>query len=283
MFDNILFESENYNEYVLSEYTVSKGYPKSLDYGFYVNELSSIAEKYSENMRFYSIGQSVEGRDIYAAELIDRDATPTAEIYIIAGQHGNEPAGPAAAYEFIKKYLESDTQLAEKMKKSVKITVVTIVNVDQFVKPLEERGYNNANNIDLNSSYRHITNKVPEVEAVVNDFRDTETGVDLAFDLHETGGSWMNGFVLYENKPKRREKLELGKKAVERVSEKYSIHNDGIIHDLNPNCFDGFAAQNNSYSYTFETPMTNFKFEERIEMDLIALDTIIASYYRDIL
>lgn len=250
------------------------------NYDSFLGELSELEEQFAQDIDVYSIGTSVEDRDIYAVDIYSGSVPPKETVYILAGQHGNEPSGPEAALEFIKRYVSSETEYASHLRDKVKITVVVAANVDQFARPEYDRGHRNMNDIDLNSSYRHLSNKVPETKAIAQHFESIDTPINLSFDLHETNGAWMKGFSIYENRPRRRRVLNLAEKAIEHVREEHPIHNNGVLHDFNPNCFDGFACDRKSYSYTFETPANEkFTIEDRVEMHLMGLDSIISTYF----
>jgi len=249
------------------------------DYISYQAVLEEYVREYGDSVKLYSIGKSVEGRDIYAMDILPDNREIHERVMIIAGQHGSELAGPEAALKFIDIFLSSDDEDVAYLRDNMAVTVVPCVNVDQYARHPGDREYNNANNIDLNSTYRYNTEEAPESLAVIDNYVHGAY-VTLAFDLHETNASWMEGFTLYETIPRNREDLGLGRAAVDAVSQKYAIHGEGIIHDYNPNCFDGFAADMGAYSFTFETPGNDsFSIEERIDMHIMGIFAIMERYY----
>lgn len=118
---------------------------------------------------------------------------PSTRLYISAGVHGDEPAGPLAALKLIQENRwPADTELL----------LLPCLNPDGFV--LNTRG--NADGIDLNRDYRHLESG--EVAAHVR-WLERQPTFDLYLCLHEDWES--HGFYLYEqnpdNKPSLAEKM----------------------------------------------------------------------------
>lgn len=137
-----------------------------------------------------------DGRSLLA---LRRPAAPTAPgIYLSAGIHGDEPAGPLA----IRRLLEEDQWPA-----SVGIWICPCLNPWGFL----HNARSNAQGLDLNRDYRH--RESVEVRAHMN-WLERQPRFDLTLCLHE---DWeAQGFYVYDL---RRGKCEpLGPRVVAAVS-----------------------------------------------------------------
>jgi protein MpaA len=108
---------------------------------------------------------------------------PRKRIYISAGIHGDEPAGPLAVLELLK---------ANQWPDRVDIWLCPCLNPTGF--PLNRR--ENAQGIDLNRQYLHL--EAEETRAHI-DWLNRQPGFDLALCLHEDWES--HGFYVYELNP----------------------------------------------------------------------------------
>lgn len=127
-----------------------------------------------------------------------RSQKPEARIYISAGIHGDEPAGPLAALKLIQE---------NRWSADAEIFLVPCLNPDGFV--LNTRG--NAGGIDLNRDYRHLESG--EITAHVR-WLERQPKFDLTLCLHEDWES--HGFYVYELNPDHR--APLGEKLVAAVA-----------------------------------------------------------------
>lgn len=108
---------------------------------------------------------------------------PAHRIYISAGIHGDEPAGPLAVRELLK---------ANVWPENADVWLCPCLNPTGF--PLSSR--TGANGVDLNRDYRHL--RTAEVRAHVG-WLDRQPSFDLCLCLHE---DWeAHGFYLYELNP----------------------------------------------------------------------------------
>jgi len=107
-------------------------------------------------------------------------------VYISAGMHGDEPAGPLAALRLLQEDLWPD---------DAALWLCPCLNPTGF--PLNTR--ENAAGIDLNRDYRH--QQSPEVRAHV-DWLQRQPRFDITLCLHEDWES--NGFYVYELNPDNR-------------------------------------------------------------------------------
>uniref|UniRef100_W4VRN2 Putative carboxypeptidase d n=1 Tax=Corethrella appendiculata TaxID=1370023 RepID=W4VRN2_9DIPT len=152
-------------------------------------ELESFVKDLSENYpnitRLYSIGKSVQGRDLWVLEITKypgahKPGKP--EVKYIANMHGNEVVGRELMLLFAK-YLCENYNLNERVTRLINTTRLHILfsmNPDGYeVSDINDhenlRGRTNANNVDLNRNFpdQYGTNKFnlkqqPETLAVMN-------------------------------------------------------------------------------------------------------------------
>jgi len=121
------------------------------------------------------------------AHQIKESATP--KIYLSAGIHGDEPAGPFALLELLAEGFFDDR---------AHWAICPVLNPLGFVKGTRE----NADGIDLNRDYR--ARRSAEVRAHIA-WLQRQPPFDLTLCLHEDWES--TGFYLYEHNPNRRPSL----------------------------------------------------------------------------
>jgi hypothetical protein len=136
-------------------------------------------------------------------------------IYISAGIHGDEPAGPLAALKLIQE---------NHWPAHAEIFLVPCLNPDGFM--LNTRG--NADGIDLNRDYRHFESN--EITAHVR-WLERQPKFDLTLCLHEDWES--HGFYLYELNPDGR--VALGEKMVTAVARVCPIDLSPVIEGREAN------------------------------------------------
>jgi murein peptide amidase A len=139
------------------------------------------------------IDQAVAGknwvRDVDFPALRRPNPTARVSVYISAGIHGDEPAGPLAALRLLQEDIWPD---------AAAIWLCPCLNPTGF--PLNRR--ENAAGIDLNRDYRQLQS--PEVRAHV-EWLQRQPPFDVALCLHE---DWeANGFYVYELNPDHRPSL----------------------------------------------------------------------------
>jgi protein MpaA len=113
-------------------------------------------------------------------------AAPKKNLYISAGMHGDEPAGPVAVLELLKSNAWPET---------LNIWLCPCLNPTGF--PLNRR--ENAGGIDINRDYRHFDSREAKAHA---DWLRQQPGFDLSLCLHEDWES--HGFYAYELNPDNR-------------------------------------------------------------------------------
>jgi hypothetical protein len=140
------------------------------------NELKSLAQKYPNLSKLYSIGKSVEKRDLWVMKLSQNanvdDNRP--EFKYIANMHGDEIVGRELMMRFIKDCLENystDTRIQNILDK-FQIHILVSMNPDGATKM--RRG--NAMSVDLNRDFPDFDTKdnidtpnhrAPETQAVM--------------------------------------------------------------------------------------------------------------------
>ena len=269
---------------------------EELDYGLtdrYVEGMKELADTYG-SADMVRIGASEYKADIYAL-----DINPTGEVkgqvFVVAGHHATEPAGPEAAMAFARRYLESDTELAQQLKENVRVTVIPEVNVDMYALPMENRPYDT-----MNGGYSGEKATWMEERAVKSCVEERTADVPylLGFDLHETDEEIFHGFGVVQFEPGEDGEViidpvkDYGRAAAERIErEGYRlIHsdkdmgNDGLLPEKSdtPMCFDGYSAAKGAFAYTFETPSFHNTMRERVEMDLIGMDELFARVFAEL-
>ena len=150
------------------------GYPS-----FKLNEmrLKKIAKKYPKILSLFSIGKSVEGRDLYVIKISDNveidEVEP--EVKYISSMHGNEIVGRELTLNFIE-------ELAQKYGSDPEITDL-INNTEIYIMPSmnpdgsEKQSRYNANGKDLNRDFPDFTRQ----DENTNKGRQPETKAVMAF------------------------------------------------------------------------------------------------------
>jgi hypothetical protein len=136
---------------------------------------------------------------------------PEVRIYISAGIHGDEPAGPLAALKLLQE---------NNWPEHAEIFLLPCLNPIGFTLNKRE----NADGIDLNRDYRN--SKAAETRAHVA-WLERQPKFDLYLCLHEDWES--HGFYLYEQNPDK--KNSLAEKIIEAVKKVCPIDPSEIIED----------------------------------------------------
>ena len=137
--------------------------------------------------------------------------SPACRIYVSAGIHGDEPAGPLAALRLLQQ---------NPWPTNAEIFLVPCLNPLGFTLNQRE----NADGIDLNRDYR--TPKTTECRTHI-EWMDRQPPFDIYFCLHEDWES--RGFYLYEQNPENRPSL--ADAMIEAVRKVCPIDTSGIIED----------------------------------------------------
>jgi predicted deacylase len=140
-----------------------------------------------------------------------RPGPPAARIYISAGIHGDEPAGPLAALKLLRENRWPD---------NVELVLLPCLNPPGMVANRRE----NTGGIDLNRDYRN--SRSAEIRAHVT-WLEKQPPFDLYICLHEDWES--HGFYLYEQNPD--EKPSLAEIIMAAVGQVCPIDPSEIIED----------------------------------------------------
>ncbi len=109
-------------------------------------------------------------------------------LYLSAGMHGDEPAGPLALAQLLEENRWPEAHL----------TIIPLLNPGGLTQNRRE----NEDGIDINRDYRHF--RSPEAKAHV-EWLETQPSFDLTLLLHEDWES--HGFYCYELNPDRQPSL----------------------------------------------------------------------------
>lgn len=201
---------------------------------------------------------------------------PAPRVYVSAGIHGDEPAGPLAVSELLT---------ADRWPPELELYVCPCLNPTAFPRNRRE----SAAGVDLNRDYR--TRRTPEVRAHTA-WLTRQPAFDLALCLHE---DWeANGFYLYELNPDARPST--AERVVAAVAELCPIDRapvidgrparDGIIRPVihlaeRPDWPEAFylLAHKTRHSYTLEAP-SDFPLATRVSALTRAVEVVLTAGVR---
>jgi protein MpaA len=160
---------------------------QTIDIRTVLREIETAAQSHGWHSElFYKIGDL----KLFALSLPRRSAGRTGlRIYISAGIHGDEPAGPLAALRLIQE---------NQWPPDAELWLLPCLNPEGFILNTRE----NAGGIDLNRDYRNT--KAAETEAHIA-WLERQPQFDLYLCMHEDWES--HGFYLYEQNPDNRPSL----------------------------------------------------------------------------
>jgi hypothetical protein len=222
------------------------------NYATLTDELNTYAELYPEICRLYSLGQSVEGRELWAVLISDNpdDEEDEPEFKYVSTMHGNEPLGTEICLYFIDLLLtgygtdERITNLVD----STAIWIVPLMNPDG----LERNTRANANGFDLNRNFPLLTDsslnifdgepldaetRQPEVRHIMNWTVENSFVLSAAFHMSATLVCYPYG---YNEQMQAVDTPTPDDLLYEEISRRYTMHNprmwnssqypDGIIN-----------------------------------------------------
>lgn len=205
-----------------------------------------------------------------------RGAKPNPRVYLSAGIHGDEPAGPVAALKLIQENRWPD---------NVDLWFCPCLNPLGFALNTRE----NSKGIDLNRDYRKPTTE--EVTAHIA-WLERQPNFDLCLLLHEDWES--HGFYLYEQNPEGRRSL--AEPMIEAVSKICPIDPNDLIEGrpakngiIRPNVdlltrsqwAEAFYLISNKtrQSYTLEAP-SDYPLSTRVDGLVTAVNVGVGEYRR---
>lgn len=160
-------------------------YSRYYNYQDLTGRLQSLAQKHPHIAKLSSIGQSVEGRELWAVRVTaepELDSPWKPRFKYVGNMHGDETVSRQVLVyllEYLLTHYEDDPRIAE-LVNTTDIYILPSMNPDGFERSREgdcvgeHGGRNNANNLDLNRNfpdqYDGVTsdpNQVPEVAAMM--------------------------------------------------------------------------------------------------------------------
>jgi hypothetical protein len=153
---------------------------ETIDIGAVLRDIETTAQSHGWNSElFHQVGDL----KLFALCRKPKRGQPKTRIYISAGIHGDEPAGPLAALKLLQE---------NNWPESAEIFLLPCLNPTGFSSNKRE----NASGIDLNRDYRNP--KAAETRAHIA-WLERQPAFDLYLCLHEDWES--HGFYLYEQNP----------------------------------------------------------------------------------
>ncbi|XP_048482113.1 carboxypeptidase D [Plutella xylostella] len=186
------------------------------DYLMMESVLKTLAEQYPSITRLYSIGKSVEGRDLYVLEVTKDPGVHIPgkpEFKYVANMHGNEVIGRELLLLLAKYMCEQYTggdQYVQRLMNTTRIHLLPSMNPDGYERSHEGdysslKGRANANNVDLNRNFPDQFGQTkdnaitePETRAIMN--WSLSLPFVLSANLH--GGALVANYP-YDGSPRR--------------------------------------------------------------------------------
>lgn len=125
-----------------------------LSYDEVLNEITSILDHDDGEITSFSLGQSVQGRDIKALQIGSGGGSSSDVVLMVAGIHGDEKAAVAGALNLAVVFdnlYKTNSQWRHVLENHFRIVIVPCNNPDGYVSYTR----NNSNNVDLNRNYEY--------------------------------------------------------------------------------------------------------------------------------
>lgn len=238
---------------------------ETIDIGCTLSECLSFAKKF----RWEIESLPIESLELVALKKIRKNAKR--KIYISAGIHGDEPAGPLALQELIQE---------NEWPKDASLWIFPCLNPTGFLAKTRE----NDKARDLNRDYLHL--ETPEIKAHT-EWLQREPDFDLTLCLHE---DWeAKGFYLYE--AKKESHLSIADRIIDKVKQTFPIDKSRKIdgHPAKGGVIKAFCdcdsfefwpeaiylcQKKQSLNYTLETS-SDFPLKARVKALVTAIKTAI--------
>lgn len=137
--------------------------------------LQALAKRYPDKVRLSSLGTTPEGRDIPVLYFAENGNRKKVKVWIQAGLHGNEPAGPEAVCLLADYLLQ--TSKGMKILDKVSLALIPIANADGYA--LQER--KSGSGFDLNRDQSKLAD--PVTLLLKKAYRHWNP--EIALDIHE--------------------------------------------------------------------------------------------------
>lgn len=184
---------------------------ETIDIRAVLRDVESVAQPHGWTAEPFHEIDGIRMIALHRAPAPTANPNPPRRIYISAGIHGDEPAGPMAALKLLQE---------NRWPKHLEIFLIPCLNPTGFL--INHRG--NASGIDLNRDYRNT--KTAEVRAHLA-WLNRQPKFDLYLCLHEDWES--QGFYLYEQNPDSHPSL--AEKMIEAVKPVCPVDPSEIIED----------------------------------------------------
>lgn len=156
--------------------TLNKPLEEGLASLFEINRyLEALANKYPDKVTLTSVGTSPGGRDIPILYFADGQNSKKVKVWIQAGLHGNEPAGPEAACLLADYLLQ--TPEGNKLLDKVSLALIPVANADGYA--IQER--KSGSGFDLNRDQSKLSD--PVTLLLKKAYRHWSP--EVALDIHE--------------------------------------------------------------------------------------------------
>ena len=247
---------------------------EKIDIRAVLSDIEAAANQHGWTSEIFHQTAEFKSPALHRPSLSIRDPQSPLRIYLSAGIHGDEPAGPLAALRLLQE---------DRWPTEAELWFCPCFNPVGFVLNRRE----NPGGKDLNRDYRHL--ETAEVRAHIA-WLERQPVFDLCLLLHEDWES--HGFYLYEQNPDKRPTL--AETMVARVAQICPIDRsekiedrpakDGIIRpNLDPNTRPQWAEafylimHKTRLSYTLEAP-SDFPLLTRVEALVGAVGVALASF-----
>ena len=243
-----------------------------------LRDIETAAQKHGWSSETYGRQGEFDLFALHRAPLSTANHQPLPRLYLGAGIHGDEPAGPLAALRLLR---------ANNWPAHLEIWFCPCQNPMGYVLNRRE----NADGRDLNRDYRNP--EAPETKAHIA-WLDKRPGFDLCLLLHEDWES--HGFYLYEQNPERR--ASLAEPIIEQVARVCPIDHSELIEgreadggiirpNLDPNQRPQWAeafyliVNKTRLSYTLEAP-SDFALPTRVNALVAAVNAALEKFCEDL-
>ena len=211
---------------------------------------STVQGSYPVQLETVEIGRSQMGRPLLMVTVsaVDSDRDLTKRVMVVAGQHGDEPAGMFGMIELIRQFaVSTDPSIADFMQR-VTLYIVPVANPDGAC--LCRRGTENGRN--MNRDWRALrTLEAASISQAIDEARP-----DVLLDLHEeTPRDRSGSFVLASQMPSASEMVKAVRAAFGKHGYRIPVLRSGKVTNLGL-LHEEFARKYGKLSLLVETKFT---------------------------